>query len=121
MKDTLLDKRHNWGLTSKQYRKRLRGGGLKNHPVNLKKLKPFKLKKDLSRKKNYERYMRSRDWALIKLQIFSRDHYKCRKCHATIAQRMLNVHHLTYERVFHEKFDDLITLCSVCHREEHNL
>ena len=34
---------------------------------------------------------------------------------------MLQVHHKTYQHVYHEPLEDLIVLCEVCHLDKHDL
>lgn len=63
----------------------------------------------------YREYLASPDWARRRERIFQRDHGACRKCGAPAA----DVHHVTYERLFCELDDDLISLCAGCHELEH--
>lgn len=63
----------------------------------------------------YKRYLESAEWAELRARILKRDRYKCRKCGAVAVQ----VHHLTYKRVFHESPEDLLSLCIPCHEAEH--
>ncbi len=46
-----------------------------------------------------------------------RSHGICEKCGAMEATE---IHHKTYKRIYHEYDKDLIALCYVCHRTEHN-
>jgi len=54
-------------------------------------------------------------WKAIRWKVMERDGYKCTKCPNTTS---LVVHHLTYERYGHELLEDLVTLCTDCHRKE---
>lgn len=36
------------------------------------------------------------------------------------AMRAFHLHHKTYQRVGRESFDDVMVLCPICHRIEHN-
>ena len=64
----------------------------------------------------YERYLRSNEWRSKRNQRLKIDGHKCVYCGA---KEHLNVHHLTYENVGHEKMCDLITLCQECHTRLH--
>ncbi len=64
----------------------------------------------------YVDYLTSNDWKIIRGNIIKRDNYKCRICSN---EENLRVHHLTYQNIFNEKDDDLITLCKECHEKEH--
>ena len=60
-------------------------------------------------------YYKSKEWAAKRSERLKIDGYKCAKCGFT---RALEVHHINYERVFHEDVSrDLITLCKRCHNE----
>jgi 5-methylcytosine-specific restriction endonuclease McrA len=50
------------------------------------------------------------------LKILERDSYLCQRCQSKIA---IQVHHLTYERLGHERLEDLISICLACHIKEH--
>ena len=43
----------------------------------------------------------------------------CEKCSLEPDTDCLQVHHLTYERLYNERLEDLILLCDSCHRAEH--
>lgn len=79
-------------------------GGIKNK-------KKFKYKE-------YEKYLKSTDWANIRKIILTRDGNKCCMC-GDIG--LLHIHHLNYENIFNElsHLEDLITLCKTCHSEIH--
>lgn len=66
----------------------------------------------------YERYLNSPEWEARRQAALRRDGHRCTGCSAT---ERLHVHHLTYERVGHERLTDLMTLCHVCHAREHGL
>lgn len=60
-------------------------------------------------------YYKSVAWAFKRNERLKIDGFKCAKCGFT---RALEVHHINYERVFHEDVSrDLITLCKKCHKE----
>ncbi len=73
----------------------------------------------MSVKLNYEKYISSSSkWKTICAQIRNRDDNKCRLCDST---EKLHVHHLTYERLGNERLQDLVTLCELCHSDQHKL
>lgn len=60
-------------------------------------------------------YYKSKEWTAKRNERLKIDGYKCAKCGFT---RALEVHHINYERIFHEDVSrDLITLCKKCHNE----
>jgi 5-methylcytosine-specific restriction endonuclease McrA len=62
----------------------------------------------------YRAYLRSERWQELRLLVLLRDDHCCRQCGAT---NRLEVHHLTYERLYHEPLSDLICLCAGCHAD----
>ena len=60
----------------------------------------------------YLDYIESPKWRAKRQRVLSRDGHECQVC--TAAER-LEVHHKTYDNLFHEPLDDLITLCHDCH------
>lgn len=67
---------------------------------------------------DYDVYITSPEWKVRARQIRKRDGYTCQDCGATDVP--LDVHHLTYEHLGHERDEDLITLCRECHDAQHN-
>lgn len=61
---------------------------------------------------DYQRYLASREWAVLKEQVKERNEGWCEHCHAAKHQ---DTHHLTYERIGNEQLDDLMGLCRPCH------
>jgi len=66
----------------------------------------------MTEKFDYRRYLASREWALKKKAIRERSGGLCERC---LMDVMSIVHHLTYEHVGNEPFDDLQGLCHGCH------
>lgn len=66
----------------------------------------------------YIEYIASKVWRKKRRRVFYRDKHKCQECGAT---RWLQVHHLTYKRLFREPLSDLITLCRDCHKAAHGI
>lgn len=60
----------------------------------------------------YTAYIRSAKWRKKTEQVKRRDKYQCQTC---LAEDRLEVHHKTYENLYHEPLGDLITLCRDCH------
>lgn len=79
-------------------------------------------------KKEYRAYLQSPKWKALRQLVFERARKNansnnlfgvCEKCGYQPWKPILQVHHLTYERVFHEELDDLILLCPRCHKGIH--
>lgn len=62
---------------------------------------------------DYDEYLNSREWREKADRIRKRDGRTCCVCGA--ANVPLEVHHLTYDRLFDERDDDLLTVCHDCH------
>lgn len=80
--------------------------------------KQTKKERNLTPKQKYKVYLKSAHWKQLRLKILLRDNYKCRLCGNS---SKLEVHHLTYNNKGKENLDDLITVCSKCHRDIHNI
>jgi hypothetical protein len=65
---------------------------------------------------NYKTYIRSPEWRRKRLGIIRRAGGICERCHKW---PVVNVHHLTYERLGDEFDSDLLGVCSKCHKELH--
>ena len=50
-------------------------------------------------KNRYHRYLLSPAWRALREKVLERDEYRCRFCESS---KNLEVHHLTYERIFSE-------------------
>jgi hypothetical protein len=73
---------------------------------------PFK-----SKKKRYEKYLKSKAWRDKRDQVLERDDLLCQVCCINNAE---HVHHLTYNNVYNEPLEDLISVCIQCHRRLHS-
>ena len=60
---------------------------------------------------DYQCYLASREWGLLKRAIRERADGGCERC----VNEMEEVHHLTYERIGHEELTDLLGVCHGCH------
>lgn len=70
-----------------------------------------------SKRGKYLEYLASEKWKIKRQFIFERDNFKCQNCKEKNADE---VHHLTYDRLFNEDLDDLISMCTDCHRQLHD-
>ena len=73
--------------------------------------------RDAYRKAEYNRYMRSDDWFIIRDAKLAIARRRCEQCGA---RDRLDVHHLTYDRFGgDERMTDLQVLCRPCHNAAH--
>lgn len=70
-------------------------------------------------------YLGSDEWKEIARARMEIDDYTCQCCGSRgTAQNPLEVHHLSYKYIYHEKErvqEDLVTLCHICHLGVHNM
>jgi hypothetical protein len=64
----------------------------------------------------YETYLHSPEWAERRRYKLQQAGHRCQGCDS---DELLEVHHLTYDRVGHERPEDLMVLCNLCHAKEH--
>ena len=69
--------------------------------------------------KGYQSYLRSKKWQRLAIKVRRRDNNQCGICASSRGSNILHVHHITYKRLYAEKLTDLIALCSICHKEQH--
>lgn len=72
---------------------------------------------------DYKEYLQSDDWKAIAQERMKIDGYRCCMCgcRGTMTNR-LEIHHLTYRNLYHERpYEDLLTLCHVCHKSVHRM
>jgi hypothetical protein len=81
-------------------------------------LNDFKKGKDIrnSRYYKYLIYLESAEWKAKRLLVLERDSYQCQFCKVAAA---IDVHHITYNNLFNEPLEDLVSLCKPCHIQEH--
>jgi hypothetical protein len=66
--------------------------------------------------KNYGDYLSSGKWGKFKQKYKESGRPQhCIYCNST----KYHLHHVTYENICREKLDDVIPLCSSCHKKEH--
>lgn len=68
---------------------------------------------------SYRQYIVSEEWAQVKIDLIQIRGCKCENCGKPRTPAGLDVHHLTYERLFEENPEDLILLCGGCHMQQH--
>lgn len=68
--------------------------------------------------RNYKNYLQSAYWLEVKRMVRLRDRFTCQDCGK---RKLVEVHHLTYAHIGHEKehLKDLICLCPECHDKRH--
>ena len=67
---------------------------------------------------SYHAYLQSAKWRLKARACKMRAGWRCEECGA---DGRLEAHHLTYERIFHERLSDLMALCGECHGARHRV
>lgn len=63
-------------------------------------------------REKYQAYLCGREWSVLKEAVLTRSGGVCERC---FANEMDHVHHLTYERKYKERLDDLQAICKPCH------
>lgn len=79
-------------------------------------LKKKKKKAADKRKEWYRNYLKSEHWKKRRARTLKQYGYKCAICGS---REHLEVHHLTYKNIYHEKDEDLKCLCRGCHKKQH--
>lgn len=64
----------------------------------------------------YSNYIQSNEWKIIRKKVLIRDNNLCQVCKKNSAEE---VHHLTYDNLFREELEDLLSVCKTCHKEIH--
>jgi hypothetical protein len=60
-------------------------------------------------------YLKSKEWKEKRDLVMEFYKSKCNDC----GEKATDVHHLHYNNIFKEKFEDLIPLCRYCHNKKH--
>lgn len=71
---------------------------------------------DVAKKAEYEEYIHSEEWQLIRIKAFEKYGRKC--CHCG-SEEKLHVHHNTYVHFKNENLSELRILCETCHMALH--
>lgn len=69
-----------------------------------------------SRYAKYRNYLTSENWITKRNEVIKRDKNICQECKNNAAEE---VHHKTYENLYNEPLEDLISVCRNCHVEIH--
>lgn len=65
----------------------------------------------------YLRHIHSDKWKLFRMRIIAKRGRRCQDC--TKTRGPIDLHHLTYERLGHEREADVRLLCRKCHDKRH--
>jgi hypothetical protein len=87
---------------------------IENEKEKLKKIEELKKIKTIP----YNEYLQTEHWKNKSYKCKQLAGFKCQKCNSN---KNLQVHHLTYERRGEEQTTDLMCLCDICHKKEHNI
>jgi hypothetical protein len=71
-----------------------------------------------ARSREYMDYLASPHWKAFRADVLTAARWTC-ECGDR--GRDVEVHHLNYERLGHERPEDVVVLCPACHREQHDL
>jgi 5-methylcytosine-specific restriction endonuclease McrA len=69
---------------------------------------------------DYAAYLQTEHWQGQREAALDRAHHACQVCNTASRVGRLHVHHRTYERLWHERPDDLTVLCDGCHTLFHD-
>jgi len=65
---------------------------------------------------DYAEYLASDQWQVVAREAKARSEWRCGLCGRA---RVLEVHHVRYDHLGNERANDVIALCSECHRKHH--
>lgn len=65
---------------------------------------------------DYHGYLQSPEWAELRKFKLQQTGYRCQGCGDN---ERLEVHHLSYKKLGHERPEELMVLCHLCHMHEH--
>jgi len=75
----------------------------------------------LNEKLDYHEYIKSPGWKETSRLAKERAGYRCQLCNRKGDDTTLHTHHRTYVRLGIEFDEDLIVLCSSCHKKHHGI
>lgn len=108
------------GITRKQLKRELKRLTKKKRKKQPKKTQKQRAKAGVKQRKRYKKkyqdYLKSKEWAEIKLDLYQTRGKKCEVCGSN---KRIEVHHKHYNNVFKEEPNDLLLLCHDCHSKEH--
>jgi hypothetical protein len=64
-------------------------------------------------------YLHSSHWRRFKKKAKKFYGNKCSRCYRSGEHVIIDVHHKTYERIWHERLEDVDLFCRDCHKLEH--
>lgn len=67
----------------------------------------------------YDEYINHSIWKLRRDLYIEHYEGKCQECY--LKKKVLHLHHKHYETVLQEEVNDLVLLCSGCHKKQHNV
>ncbi len=70
----------------------------------------------MNEREKFQKYIKSKKWNILRRKVLNRDNYTCQFCNS---KKDLIVHHITYNNLFNETLNDLITICYKCHIKVH--
>lgn len=114
-KRTLVDNFDSLPYYDNELRERERAKTLKRSYI--KSVLFYYSQKHFERQKKYYRniYLKSEEWKEKRELIMDFYNWICQKC----GEKATDLHHVTYDNIFKEKFEDLQPLCRCCHENEH--
>jgi 5-methylcytosine-specific restriction endonuclease McrA len=85
--------------------------------MDIKKREQFNERRKEKKPKDYYQnvYLKSYEWSNKRNEVLKRDNNKCVCCSGNATQ----VHHITYNDVYREKLEQLISVCKECHAKIH--
>lgn len=80
-------------------------------------LSPKEFKEQIDYYSDYRSYLGSKKWKKIKRRRYIHDRGICQHCKKSVDEFSYHTHHLTYERLYNERLEDVITVHASCHAE----
>lgn len=72
-------------------------------------------------KQKYKSYIQSKEWYEMKIDLLQIRGCICERCKEHRKPNKLDLHHLTYKRLYNETANDLMLLFRNCHKKEHGI
>ena len=71
------------------------------------------------KKSKYLKYLKSKEWGIIRTDMCEMYNSTCQDCLKKV--KFPQVHHLTYKNLYNEEPEDLTLLCRKCHEKRHGI
>lgn len=71
-----------------------------------------------TKEEDYAEYINSKAWKSLRARVLARAKDRCEVCGFSKWSVNLEVHHKTYERFKNERLEDLLVVCTSCHKEQ---